>query len=75
MQYATIPFGKTPTWAGKMSDTTIEIRSSKTISLKTRGHEKCRVTIKLASKCDGTKMKPFTVFKGAKREDEKGLPE
>ena len=31
-------------------------------------HEKARVTVCLCAKADGSKVKPFIVFKGAKRE-------
>ena len=34
------------------------------VSLKTTGHEKSHLT----AKADGTKLKPFVIFKGAKRE-------
>ena len=33
------------------------------VSMKTAGHEKCRVTAGLAAKGDGTKLKPFIIFK------------
>ena len=39
--------------------------------MKTTGHEKCRVTVGLAAKGDGTKLKLFIVFKGGKRDVEK----
>ena len=32
------------------------------------GNEKKRVSVCLSAKADGTKMKPFAVFQGAKRE-------
>ena len=41
---------------------------SKEIPLKTTGHEKVRVSVCLAAKGDGTKLKPFIDFAGAKRE-------
>ena len=40
----------------------------KSITLKTTGHEKARVSVCLAAKADGTKLKTTVVFKGAKRE-------
>ena len=40
----------------------------KTITLKSSGHEKARVLVCLATKADGTKLKPMVVFKGGKRE-------
>ena len=35
---------------------------------KKTGHEKARVSVCLTAKADGMKLKPFIVFKGAKRE-------
>lgn len=49
-------------------ETTIDATGKKTITLKTTGHEKSRVSVCLAAKADGTKLKPMVVFKGAKRE-------
>ena len=40
----------------------------KTVTVKTTGHEKTRVSNGLAAKADGTKLPPFIVFKGAKQE-------
>ena len=40
----------------------------KTVSVKTTGHKKSRVSVCLAAKADGTKPPPFIVFKRAKRE-------
>lgn len=54
-----------------VSGTTVDVVGRRTVSLKTTGHEKCRVTVGLAAKGDGTKLKPIIVFKGAKREVEK----
>ena len=42
--------------------------------MKSTGHEKVRVSVCLTVKSDGTKLKPFIVFKGAKR-DSKALNE
>ena len=42
----------------------------KTVSMKTSGHGKCRVTVGLAAKGEWTKLNPFIVFKG-KRDVEK----
>ena len=65
-----IVFDETPVWADMVSDTTVDVVGKKTVSMKTTGHEKCRVTAGLAAKSDGTKLKPIIVFKGAKREVE-----
>ena len=40
----------------------------KTITLKTTGHEKARVSVCLAAEADGTKLKLMVVFEGTKRE-------
>ena len=54
-----------------VSNTTLDVVGKKTVSMKTAGHEKCRVTVGLAAKDDGTKLKPFIVFTGGKRDVEK----
>ena len=63
-----IAMDETPVWSDMVSCTTIERKGMKTITMKTTGHEKCRVTVCLSARANGTKMKPFIVFKGAKRE-------
>ena len=40
----------------------------RSIRLKTTGHEKSKVSVCLTAKADGTKLKPFIVFPGAKKE-------
>ena len=61
---------ETPVWADMVADTTVEIVGKKDIPMKKTGHEKVRVRISvcLAAKEDGAKMKPFIVFAAAKRE-------
>ena len=63
-----IAMDETPVWCDMVSETTIDATGKKTITLKTTGHEKARVSVCLAAKADGTKLKPMVVFKGAKRE-------
>ena len=49
----------------------------KFVCLKTTGHEKCMVSVWLASKADGTKLKSFVVFHVAKRKSKSwriGIP-
>ena len=48
--------------------TTVDATGKKSITLKSTGHEKTRVSVCLAAKADGTKLKSVVVFKGAKRE-------
>ena len=52
---------------GMVSNTTIHKQGAKSVYLKTTGHEKCMVSVCLAAKADGTKLKPF-VFRAARRE-------
>ena len=59
---------KTPVWADMVTDTTVESVGKKDIPIKTAGHKKIRVSVCLAVKGDGTKMKPFIVLAAAKRE-------
>ena len=51
-----------------VAETTIDAVGEKSITLKTTGHEKARVSVCLAAKAYGTKLKPMVAFKGAKRE-------
>ena len=48
-----------------VSNTAIHWQGAKSVFLKTTGHEKCMVSVCLA---DGNKLKPFFVFRAAKRE-------
>ena len=63
-----IAMDETPVWSDMVSETTIDSIGKKTITMKTTGHEKSRVSVCLAARADGTKLKPMVVFKGAKRE-------
>ena len=51
-----------------VSDITIDKQGAKSVCLVTTGHEKCIVSICLAAKGDGTKLKLFVVFRAPKRE-------
>ena len=51
-----------------VSNTTVEKTSSKEFPMKSTGYDKVRVSVCLTGKADGTRLKPFIVFKGAKRE-------
>ena len=51
-----------------VGNTTINSTDAKEVALKSTGNEKVRVSVCLTPKADGTKMNPFIVFKGAKRE-------
>ena len=54
--------------ADMTSETTVECKGAGTVGLKTTGHEKVTVSVCLAAKADGSKMKPMIVFGGGKRE-------
>ena len=51
-----------------VSTTTVEDTGKKTETVKTTGHKKTRVSACLIAKADGTKLPPFIVFTGEKRE-------
>ena len=55
---------ETACWMDMPSDTTVHFTGSQSVPLKTTGHEKNHYTVVLTSKADGTKLKPFVVFKG-----------
>ena len=63
-----IAMDETPVWSDMVSETTVDATAKKTVSAKTTGHEKSCVSVCLAVKADGTKLSPFIVFKGTKRE-------
>ena len=53
---------------GVVSNTTIHKQGAKSVYFKTTGHEKCMVSVCLANKADGTKLKPFVASHATKRE-------
>ena len=57
---------ETQIWADMPSATTVDSRGVHTVPIKTSGHEKNRLTVCLAVKADGTKMKPYVVIPAAK---------
>ena len=59
---------KTSVWSDMVSETTVNSTGNKTITMKTTGHKKSGVSVRLPAKADCTKLKPMVVFKGAKRE-------
>ena len=63
-----IAMNKTFVSNGMVSNTTIHKQGVKSVCLKTTGHEKCIVSVCLDAKADGTKLKPFVVYHGDKRE-------
>ena len=59
---------ETPVWSDTVSQTTVDACGKKTITMKTTGHEKSRVSVCLAARADGKKLKLMIAFKGAVRE-------
>ena len=63
-----IMMDETSIWNNMVSNTAIDKQGAKSVCLKATGHEKCMVSVCLAVKAGGTKLKPFAVFRAAKRE-------
>ena len=59
---------ETAVWQDMLFSTTVDNVGEKSIRLKTTGHEKSNVSVCLTAMEDRTKLKPFIVFLGAKRE-------
>lgn len=59
-----IAMDETAVWLDMTADTTVEKVGVKSVPLKTTGHEKNRITVVLAAKASGRKLKPMMVFKG-----------
>ena len=57
---------ETPIWADAPSNTTICKTGVKSVPIRTTGHEKNRITVCLAAKADGTKLRPYIVIPGKK---------
>ena len=63
-----IAIDKTSVSNGMVSNTTIHKQEAKSVCLKATGHVKFMVSVCLAAKADGTKLKPFVVLRTAKKE-------
>ena len=59
---------ETAIWSDMLAETNVDTTGKKDIPLKTTGHEKVMVPVCLTAKADGTRLKPFIVLAGAKRE-------
>ena len=59
---------ETAVWNDMVSETTVQATSTKDVTMKSTGHEKVCVSVCLAAKLDGTKLKPYIVFGAVKRE-------
>lgn len=65
MEGGIIAMDETSAWFDMPGPTTAEPTGSRSVTTKTRGHKKSHFTMTLAAKADGTKFKPFIVFRGA----------
>ena len=63
-----IAMDETPIWLDMPSATTVNEAGASSVTIRSTGHEKDRVTVCLAGKANGHKLKPFIVFKGGKRD-------
>ena len=63
-----LAMNETAVWADMTAPTTVERCGEREVILKSTSHEKVRISVCLTAKADGTKLKPFIVFGGAKRE-------
>lgn len=54
---------ETPVWFEAVSNTSLDKAGAKEVSVLSTGHEKMRCTVMLSAKADGTKLKPFVIFK------------
>ena len=57
---------KTPLWLDMPGDTTFEIQGTRSIPVRSTGHNKVHFTVVLAAMANGKKLKPFVVLKGAR---------
>ena len=55
---------ETACWMDMPSDTTVHLKGASSVPVKSTGHEKNHFTLVLTAQADGTKSKPFVVFKG-----------
>lgn len=58
---------ETAVWFDMVGETTVADKGAKSIPVKSTGHEKARFTVTLTAAGDGTKLKPYVVFKGGVR--------
>lgn len=57
---------ETPIWIDMPGNYTLETKGAKTVSMKTTGHEKSRITVMLSALADGTKLPPMVLLKGVR---------
>lgn len=63
-----ITMDETPICLDMLSSTTVNEAAASSITIRSTGHEKYRVTVCLAAKAKRQKFKPFIVFEGGKRD-------
>ena len=63
-----IAMDETAVWSDMVGNVTVDTTGTKDLPHKSTGNEKVKVSVCLTAKADGTKLKPFIVFQGAKRE-------
>lgn len=54
---------ETPVFFDMLSNRTVEVKGTKTVMVKSTGHEKTKFTVVLSCMADGTKLKPMVIFK------------
>ena len=63
-----IAMDETAIWSDMVGNVMVDTTETKDVPIKSTGNEKVKVSVCLTAKADGTKLKPFIVFQGAKRE-------
>ena len=63
-----IVMDQTTVWHEIISNTTVKDKGVKSVVLKTTGQEKSKITVTLAAKANGDKLKPYIVVPGHKFE-------
>ena len=56
-----------PVWLDMVSNTTVDKTGARTVTMKSTGHQNCLLFVCLTAKADGSKLKPFIMFRNAKR--------
>ena len=55
-----------PVWLDMVSNTTVDKTGARTVTMKSTGHQNCLLFVCLTVKPDGSKLKPFIMFRNAK---------
>ena len=63
-----IAMDETPIWLNMPSSATVNEAGASSVTIRSTRHRKHRVTVCLAAKANGQKLKPFIDFKGGKRD-------